>query len=422
MKKRTETIYYILILLPFIIVSCSISDKKITEQYPVIDLVGSVKKYQMAYCSDYFSSIELIPLETKAECLLPVVPFPRIRCKDGFFFMSGESLYAFDSSGKFLNPIGKKGQGPGEYILPSNFFLNTDRPVVYVADLKKILEYDFDGNHIRSIDKPEFDNNLLTNISYVGDDLFIGDVYNDGEIKYKYYLFNRDGEIINCFPNHIFFNKEKEVTGTRALEAIRIDHQLYLKDYINDTLYVLNDSKLQPAYVFGLGKYSYPMEYLENFNMDNPFPLNSFRFGSGLGIVGTPKFFFYKIIVPKSLPKPKAKLRNNSLLGELKPDESSVYGIYDIEKKKNILLDTDKHLQKGFVNDLNGGLPIIPRYYAGDNIVVDVWNAEDMKEILTEEYFASQEIKDPQAHQKLKEVLKNLREEDNPVVVVVKLK
>ena len=53
---------------------------------------------------------------------------------------------------------------------------------------------------------------------------------------------------------------------------------------------------------------------------------------------------------------------------------------------------------------------------------IDVWNVEDMKGMLTEEYFAKQTIKDPLAHQKLKEVLKNLREDDNPVVVVAKLK
>ena len=45
-----------------------------------------------------------------------------------------------------------------------------------------------------------------------------------------------------------------------------------------------------------------------------------------------------------------------------------------------------------------------------------------MKEKHTDEYFASRTIKDPQAHQKLKELLKNLDEQDNPVVVIAKLK
>jgi PHD/YefM family antitoxin component YafN of YafNO toxin-antitoxin module len=42
--------------------------------------------------------------------------------------------------------------------------------------------------------------------------------------------------------------------------------------------------------------------------------------------------------------------------------------------------------------------------------------------MLTEEYFASRTIKDPQAHQKLRELLNNLDEDDNPVIVIGKLK
>ena len=410
------------ICLSFILVCCS--DNKTMEQYPVIDVVGSVEKHQRVYCSDYFSSMELIHLETRDECLLPNVPFPRVVYKDNYIFLSGECLYAFDSLGKFLNQIGKKGQGPGEYIYSNSFFVNTDKSIIYVDDLRKILEYDFNGNHISSIQKPELDNSILVDISYVGDYIFVGSAFNNGKNKYKYCLFNSNGEIVNRFPNYVFFNRNRESASTYdiALPPIRIDDQLYLKDDVNDTLYVLKNSILQPAYVFGLGEYSYPIEYLETHNIENPFPRNSFTFGPGLGIVGTPKFFFYKISVPDLFSKPKAKPKYIHLINEFRPDDATVYGIYNIEQNTNILLDTDEYLQKGIINDINGGLPIIPRYYAGDGVVVDVWNAEDMKEMLTDDYFTSQTIKDQQAHQKLKEILKNLKEDDNPIVVVAKLK
>ena len=51
-----------------------------------------------------------------------------------------------------------------------------------------------------------------------------------------------------------------------------------------------------------------------------------------------------------------------------------------------------------------------------------MYQAGKMKEYLTEEYFASREIKNPQAHQKLRELLKTLIEDDNPVIVVAKMK
>ena len=417
--KKTLVLFSIF----FVLAGCS--NKTTDEEYAIIDVVGSLEKYQRVYCSDYFSSIELIPLETKDECLLPAVPFPGIVLKDSFIFMNGACLYAFDNSGKFLNHIGKKGQGPGEYLYSTFFFLNTDNSVICVEDLRQILEYDFNGNHIRSTQKPELeDDNLIGNCSYAGDDLFIGSTFYNGKNNFKYCLFDRDGKIVKYFPNHIFFNRERKSVSTYdgAFIPIRIDNHLYLKDYVNDTLYILENSDLHPAYVFGFGKYSYPKENLELRDNLTHFPQNAISFGTGLGVVGMSNFFFYKIRVPDFFSKPKAKPRYSPFVNEYRPDDSSVYGIYNIDDKTNILLDTDEHLQKGIINDINGGLPVIPRYYAGNGIVVDVWNVEDMKEILTNEYFATRTIKDQQSHQKLKEVLKSLKDDDNPVVVVAKLK
>ena len=401
------------------------SDKKVEGEYPVIDVVNSAGKYQRVYCSDYFSSIELIPLETTKECLLDVFPYPRIVLNDSFILMWGKNrLFAFDHSGNFLNQIGERGQGPGEYQYPTNYFLNPDKPAICVEDYQKIIEYDFNGNFISSFKKLMMGNFPLSNYSYIGDGLFIGCVRYDGENRYKYCLVNQNGDTVKCFPNHIFYNQVEKFSSTydKSLPPIRVDDRLYLQDYINDTLYVLANSDLQPAYIFGFGKYSFPKESLESFQGYKNYS-NTFSFGLAFGsLVGTSKFFFYHIIVPDLFPRPKTKLVYNPILNEYMSGGRMVYGIYDIEQKTNILLDTDQHFQKGIINDLSGGLPFIPRYYAGNDVVVDVWNANDMKEILTEEYFASQEIKDPKAHQELKELLKNLKDDDNPVVVIAKLK
>jgi len=94
-----------------------------------------------------------------------------------------------------------------------------------------------------------------------------------------------------------------------------------------------------------------------------------------------------------------------------------------MERRTNTLLDTeDKYLQRGIINDINGGLSFVPKYYAGNGVVVDIWQVEDMKELLTGEYFSTIKIKDKQEHQKLIELLQKLDWEDNPVVVLAKLK
>jgi len=166
------------------------------------------------------------------------------------------------------------------------------------------------------------------------------------------------------------------------------------------------------------------MEYMEKINMTNPIPDNAFIFwGNYDGFVGAPNYFFYCIRTPKAFSVPKSKPVYSDILGADVNVDRYIYGIYNIAKHTNILLDTEPfYFQKGIINDLNGGLSFIPKYYAGNNEVIDIWNPADMKKLLTDQYFASLKIKDPQAHQKLKELLKTLKDDDNPVVVVAKLK
>ena len=411
---------FLKVLFLFCIFASSFS--KPQKEYPIIDVFSGIDKYKKVYCSDFFSSIELIPLETSENCLLDIAPYPTVLLNDSFILYNGTNrfIYAFDRTGKFLNQVGERGQGPDEYIYISELSLNKDNSTIYIIDLRKVFEYNVNGTFVRSFIKPVVDNVPLSICSYIGENLFIGQKNYNGTNECKYYLFNQNGDIVKCFPNHILFNKKDRSVSTfdGSLIPVKVDNRLFLKDYINDTIYAYTDSNLQPAYIFNFGKYAFPKE---NWNYADS--KDYFVFGIGPGsFVGTPKFFFYKIITPSILPGPKSKPTYNHLLNEYRPSERLVYGIYNIEQSINILLDTDDHLQKGFINDINGGLSFIPRYYAGNDIVVDVWNPSDMKEILTETYFTTRTIKDQQAHQKLKELLKNLDEEDNPVIVIAKLK
>lgn len=73
--------------------------------------------YRECKVSDYASSIRYVSLETKEECLLNeelqvIVSSQYIFIHD----FPADKVYRFDANnGKFLNTIGKKGQGPGEY-------------------------------------------------------------------------------------------------------------------------------------------------------------------------------------------------------------------------------------------------------------------------------------------------------------------
>ena len=410
----------------FFFAACS--SKTPADDYPVIDVINSAGKYKRVFCSDYFSSLELIPLETNDNCLLEyykhysMLDIQIILCNTDYFFIQSRNIiYSFDNAGKFLHQIGRKGQGPREYTSINDIFFNTENTSIFITDYQKILEYDFNGTFIRNFPKPIVENENITLCSNITNNLFIGQLsISSGKNKFKYCIFDENGDTIKCFPNYTFFNRIGFIGSCYdyALHPIRVDDRIYLKDYINDTIYILKKHILEPVYVFQFGKHAFPKEILEKQVSYSPID-KSFIISK---LIGTPKYFFYVMLVPKVFPRPKRKPKFSPFLNKFITDEEVVFGIYDITDNTNVLLDTDDDLQRGIINDINGGLPFFPRYYAGDNVVVDIWSAEEMKEMLTEEYFAKQTIRDLQAHQKLKELLENLKEDDNPVVVVAKLK
>ena len=149
--------------------------------YPVIDIIHSVEQYKRVFCSDYFLSIELIPLETNDECLIDNWDFTSmahiILLNDDFiFFNSKRNLYTFDYTGKFLHQIGEIGQGPRDFLRLYDFFLNKDEPTIFISDVHKVLEYDFHGNFIHSFPNPIVEDEIIFNNTYAGDKLFVGSI------------------------------------------------------------------------------------------------------------------------------------------------------------------------------------------------------------------------------------------------------
>ena len=409
------------------------SYKKNEEMYPVIDIVNSVGNYQKVYFSDYFSSIELIALETNNNSLIGEESI--VLVYDSLIFIASsissgvwpphKNLLVFNRSGKFLNSIGAIGKGPGEYLGVSEVFLNHEKPTVYVADSFKIFEFEFNGKFIGSFTRPNPDGRSLWNVTFLEDNLFLGAISYDKRNEYKYYLFDKNGDVIKYFHTNLHSDTSLQNAWSLSVAPYRIDNHVYVMDYINDTLYTIENLRLSPVYVFDYGKFAYPIGKNNEKGQRNIIHVDNTeankQYMRMMEVVGTPTSLFYSIRIPSLLSIPKTRSIYNSVIRREMTD-ATVLGIFNITEKTNTLLDTDAHQFKGLINDLNGGLSFFPKYYAGNDLVLDIWQVEDMKKILTEEHFSTLQIKDQLAHQKLKELLINLKDDDNPVVVIAKLK
>ena len=413
----------------------SANEKSIGE-FPVIDVVGSIGQFQRLYMSDFFSSIELIPLDIDSHFLIGGAPV--VMMADSLIIISSiyqfgsapapRNVFVFDRSGRFVNQIGRRGQGPGEYRAMTDFFLNADRTSVFINSMWTILEFGLDGTHIRTFPVPRENNHPPNYVAYLENNLFLGVMGSFEGVVHRYLVFDSEGVVVQSLSSNLFWDTQSPTRNSRlvSMPPFNIDGQVSVKELVNDTIFTFTDVGLQPTFVFNLGRYAYPLGVVNSEGKREILPVppaNTVRYISINQIIGTSNFLFYTTFIPERLPRPQPTrpIPNPHFPGRLTSTDGRVFGIYDIAQNVNILLDTHQQ-QRGFINDMDGGLSFFPRHYAGNGEVIDIWTPEDMLEILTEEYFAAKTISDPEAHQRLREILRNLVWDDNPVVVIARLK
>jgi hypothetical protein len=410
----------------------------------VIDVVNNLGKYQAIPASEFVTELEYIPLETTDTCLISGVR--QIIVTTTYIFVTGNIgfnsvCYAFNRDGRLIGQIGRVGQGPGEYINIAGLSIDEKSKTIYLETPYTLLEYSWDGVFRQSINKPQNMNKApVKEVFFVSDSLFIGHVPNNrGNEMYKFSLFDQTGQAVQSFDNHEKFERTGNfyTISDYSMRPFRVSERIYVKENAKDTLYFLNEqNELIPQFVFNLGKYTYPKHMREAFSR-LPLKVGEVRVSSSLKtdyilisailpMVGTHNYLFFSVEEGwGNYPMPKGREKEVVHNGQRLAvgAEAIPFRIYDVVNKKTRLMDTDPFSrQSGLINDLDGGLSFWPKYYTSENELVAVWQAHEMKEILTEGYFAAHEIKNPQAHQKLKKLLNHLEEDDNPVVVIAKLK
>lgn len=112
------------------------------EQFPVQQLIDSV---------------ELISFEVSDSALFGFPVFLAYTPEKVFVIGNegGAAIKVFDSRGKYLNQVGQKGRGPGEYL--NVFGWNVVKDTLYIGDCmqNKLLTYQTDGKLLREMQIPE---------------------------------------------------------------------------------------------------------------------------------------------------------------------------------------------------------------------------------------------------------------------------
>jgi hypothetical protein len=129
-----------------------------TYEGVVMDTVAvDVRKPVQKNVRDYFSRLEIIPLETSRESAISNID--RVIIDNGFLYIfdhNRDAVLIFDKEGYFQRKIERKGRGPGEYVGLLDVSLNRNTGhLSFLTDIpEKIMRYDQNGRFVDDEETP----------------------------------------------------------------------------------------------------------------------------------------------------------------------------------------------------------------------------------------------------------------------------
>lgn len=236
--------------------------------YPIQDgcIMVNLDNNQKVSLFDYFSHIELIPLETSDDILVgyceDLVPYQN---RYYIFDRKRAVVQIFDQDGKFISLIDKRGQGPGEYTPNlTSIFLNPFTGNIDITDMGCIYSYDLTGKHVRTIPRTEDASGPYWNLISLSDNLYVG---------FSLFLFNNsDRHKINYYnikENKIIhkYYEEDELLNKYAIVPFAPPFYEYNGNYyfyrlVDKETYEVGLNSLKKAYTWDFGKYNYDAKKL----------------------------------------------------------------------------------------------------------------------------------------------------------------
>lgn len=345
-----------------------------------IDLLGNLDKNSSFPLSNFVEKLQYVPLETTDECLLSNELQVFVGEKDIIVCdQKAQKFYRFDCNGKFLNTIGTRGEGPEEYIYSISFYADKEYVYIIDANAKRFNKYSYDGKFIEKIPMKvvswsltkEGNNFICYNFMYnrIG-----GNKKND-----ELFLIDEKGKIINKKPTTVKSEKDNTILFNFPF-FYQYGGKNFYKNAVTEYVYQLdNHLNMTPAYqIIGGGNNNGKEDYKDIQKYAKSLCVRDI-FESDKLIIIT---YAYK----------------NALN----------YFVYDKATKREYNTLDDN--QPGFKDDILNGLTFEPLIgsRSDSNCLVSLKEAAEVID----------DIKDF----KEKESLKSLDYDDNPVLVIAKLK
>ena len=411
MKKQYFPIQFSLLLALLVITTFSCQEntkKENSDSFYTIPFADIIEHQREVKLSEFATDVQFIPFDNNPEALLGRIHDIGFSKDYVFINTSRSPVMQFSRTGKFIRKIGTQGRGPGQYDLCVTFSIDEKNKRIYILGngTQNMLVYDFDGDFIRSIKFPTRDYYLNV---WSRDSLFVSFwPPMEGNESYVFIEHNEQGDTLQGIANHIFWKRTDQYYGFDVYSSqncfYRFQNKLHMKGWYNDTVYTYDRSnRIVPEFNIDRGKHKLPDDQIIARKKTRPLPPDACCVGvhETSRYVFIPYEYYYDTFLQKSLK------------------EVQGYVLYNKQSKEGMAVKETK--QGGFINDITGGPDFRP-IYTNDSIAVMVVSAVDMKQYLNSDKFKKQDVKFPEKKEKLEELGKTIKEDDNSFLVVAKLK
>lgn len=363
--------------------------------------------------SEVVDSIEYIKLETNPDCLISYAT--TIAVSDDYIVIFNnrpEKILLFNRDGEYLNEIGKKGKGPGEYIYlgwPS-LEISPDQKCILISSMIRgfIYQYNIDGSFNKKIKGPT---RVYEGLGYTswGQIVTFQQKYNlPKNGGFQLFLYDQN---LNASDSLLY--SERDTLKSRGARYVHDNFamnngEIYFTYKLNDTLFKIDESKsISPDIVVKMGKLNPPsIVYPETQSKD---------FLQKTHLLITDNFYFIEFA------------------GKMRVPNSENYGIeYLVHNKTNgesFFLDEHPDLYYGEeetssmpTNNIDGLSSPNFVYYSRDGIHADALEISAAKPFIESHNFDPTKLSTDKYYKKVKKLLEKSDIQDNPIIRICYLK
>jgi len=360
--------------------------KKISKSnFSFIDLTKLPTTENRVYISQFASKITYLPLETNPECL--IAEGVQFNLFNSIIVSSAHhQILTFESkNGKFLKSIGEYGNGPNGYINSKSSYIRNGEIIITALGWDfSLIEFSTKGEILCKL---KFDKRPRS-IAWLSDKLYA--IYyekesNSDSLRLQIYDSNKKKFVSTFYDNRKFKDGPKRTTNFGAFFYYE-KNKLFIKEFFNDTVFQVTTNKLIPTIEFKSGKYSAPFFEKHKFDFTQYHNIQT--------ILETEHLIFFELYFKKR-----------------------GYYCYFDKRTNQVKIPNYKNLQiNGFENDIDGFMPFFPTSISNRNELIGFLEPYKIKKWFDEN--PDKAVKLPPHLQKLR----NIKESDNPVVMIVKLK